>query len=87
MMVAKKGKIRSRGGEVHKRGLSDELVCIPCAVDRKGNAVSKVAKLGKCSKRAVEEVLDGHVKTKSTLCTDEEASYRISLKEICFYTP
>jgi len=69
-------KARSRGGEVHKRGLSDELVCIPCAVDRKGNAVSKVAKLGKCSKRAVAEVLSGHVKTQSTLCTDEEASYR-----------
>ena len=69
-------KSRNRGGEVHKRGLSDELVCIPCAVDRKGNAISKVAKLGKCSKRAVSEVLGGHVKTESTLCTDEEASYR-----------
>lgn len=67
---------RKRGGENHRRGLSDELVCVPCAVDRKGNAVSKAAKLGKCSAEAVEKVLGGHVAKESTLCTDEDASYR-----------
>lgn len=67
---------RTRGGENHKRGLSDELVCIPCAVDRNGNALSRVAKLGKCSAEAVGKVFDGHIDKKSTLCTDEEASYR-----------
>ena len=46
-------KPRKRGGGNHRRGLSDELVCLPCAVDRKGKAVSKVAKLGKCSAAAV----------------------------------
>jgi hypothetical protein len=72
---------RVRGGENHKRGLSDELVCIPCAIDRKGNAVSRVAKLGKCSTKAVREVLGGHVNHEATLCTDEEASYRKFAKE------
>ena len=67
---------RTRGGEVHTRGLSDELVCVPCAIDRKGHAVSKIAKLGKCSTKAVKAVLGGHVEPESTLCTDEEASYR-----------
>ena len=67
---------RSRGGENHTRGLSDELVCVPCAVDRNGNAVSKVAKLGKCSIKALAEVLGGHVHPDATLCTDKDASYR-----------
>ncbi|MBR5983573.1 MAG: IS1595 family transposase [Bacteroidales bacterium] len=69
-------KPRERGGENHKRGLSNELVCVPCAVVRKGGALSKVAKLGKCSTEAVEKVLGGHVSKEATLCTDEDASYR-----------
>ena len=49
---------------------------MPCAVDRKGKAVSKVAKLGKCSTAAVKAVLEGHVSAKATLCTDGDRSYR-----------
>ena len=69
-------KARKRGGGNHTRGLSDELVCVPCAVDRKGNAVSRVAKLGKCSAEAVGKVLGGRVDKGSTLCTDGDKSYR-----------
>ena len=69
-------KPRKRGGGNHKRGLSDELVCLPCAVDRKGKAVAKVAKLGKCSAAAVKAVLGGHVSAEATLCTDGDKSYR-----------
>lgn len=72
---------RRRGGENHTRGLSDELVCVPCAIDRKGNAVSRIAKLGKCSTKAVYGVLGGHVSHEATLCTDEESSYRRFAKE------
>lgn len=69
-------KPRKRGGGNHKKGLSEELVCVPCAVDRNGNAVSKIAKLGKCSAEAVQNALGGHISAESTLCTDKEASYR-----------
>ena len=72
---------RTRGGENHTRGLSDELVCVPCAIDRRGNAVSRVAKPCKCSAKAVEGVLGGHVSPDATLCTDEDASYRRFAKE------
>ncbi len=51
---------RNRGG-LHTRGLSDELICIPCAVDLKGNSVSRIAKLGKCSKDALHKVFDGRI--------------------------
>ena len=57
------------------------LLCVPCAIDRKGNAVSNVAKLGKCSTEAVRQVLGGHVNAEVTLCTDEDASYRRFSKE------
>ena len=67
---------RKRGGGNHSRGLSDELVCVPCAMDREGNAISKVAKLGKCSSEALEQTLGGHVSPDATLCSDGESSYR-----------
>lgn len=67
---------RKRGGEIHRRGLSDEFVCIPCAIDRRGNALSKVAKLGKCSTQAVDVVLGGRIDREATLCTDGDAAYR-----------
>ena len=66
---------RRRGGEIHTRGLSDELVCVPCAVDDKGNSASLVAKLGKCSRKALDRVLGGRISPESTLCSDEDASY------------
>ena len=69
-------KPHKRGGENHRRGLSDGLVCVPCAVDRKGNAVSRMAKLGKCSSEALDKVLGGRVSSESTLCSDDDASYR-----------
>ncbi len=64
-----------RGGEVHTRGLSDELVCVPCAVDGNGNSASLVAKLGKCSTKALDRVLGGRIAPESTLCSDGDASY------------
>lgn len=69
-------KTRKLVGEIHKRGLSDELLCVPCAIDCKGKAVCKVTKLGKCSIEALRQVLGGHVNAEATLCTDEDASYR-----------
>jgi len=38
-----------RGSQVSKRGLSDELLCIPCAVDTAGNVIGRSVKLGAVS--------------------------------------
>ena len=67
---------RKRGGEIHRRGLSDELVCVPCAVDNKGNAVSKVAKLGKCSAKALQYALGDAIVPQSTICSDGDSTYK-----------
>ena len=37
---------RKRGGDGVSKGLSEDLVCVPCAVDRKGNSVAEVSNLG-----------------------------------------
>ena len=66
---------RRRGGEVHTGGLSDELVCVPCAVDGNGDSASLVAKLGKCSEKALDRVLGGRISPESMLCSDGDASY------------
>lgn len=65
-----------RGGETHKRGLSDEKVCVPCAVNRNGQSVSKIGKLGKVSQECLDKIFDKRIDTKSVLCTDKEKSYR-----------
>lgn len=38
-----------RGSQVRKRGLSDELLCIPCAVDAVGNVIGRSIKCGAVS--------------------------------------
>jgi transposase-like protein len=61
---------RKRGGGNHIRGLSKDLVCVPCAVDRERIIVSKAASLGVPSVADVKKVLAGKIDKQSTLCTD-----------------
>ena len=67
---------RKRGGEVHTRGLSKELVCVPCAVDRNHRSISRIACMGACSAKALSAALDGKIKQGSILCADDNAIYR-----------
>ena len=45
-------------------------------MDRKGNAVGKVAKLGKCSAEAIDKSIGEYISPDDTLCSDADASYR-----------
>lgn len=67
---------RKRGSEVHKRGLSKELVCMPCAVDRNGNSIGKATNLGQCSSDDINELLGGKIKERSAFCTDGNGVYK-----------
>lgn len=67
---------RKRGSEIHKRGLSKELVCMPCAVDRNGNSIGKATNLGRCSSDDINELLGGKIKEQSVFCTDGNSVYR-----------
>jgi transposase-like protein len=73
---------RKRGSEVHKRGLSKELVCMPCAVDRNGNSIGRATNLGQCSSDDINGLLGGKIKEQSAFCTDGNSVYRkLSRKE------
>lgn len=67
---------RHRGHSVKKSGISFEQVCIPCAIDRKGNSIAKIGKLGKVSNDCLEGILGKSIKDNSIVCTDKEQAYR-----------
>ena len=68
-------KAHKRGSSTHVRGLSREQVCVPCAIDRKGHSVSKIATLGRVKTKDLHMVYDGKINAESTLCTDKMNSY------------
>jgi hypothetical protein len=66
---------RKRGSSAHKRGLSTEQVCVPCAIDRKGHSYSKIASLGRIAFKNLHTVYDNKICSESTLCTDKMNAY------------
>lgn len=50
-----------RGGENHKQGISDNLVCIICAIDDSGNSVAKVAGVGASTAGKLKYALQEHI--------------------------
>lgn len=66
---------RKRGKSVRVRGLSNEQVCVPCAVSRNGKAFGKVANLGRVSSIDLDKVYDNKIDSDATLCTDKMNSY------------
>ena len=50
-----------RGGENHAKGITDNLVCIVCAVDDNGNSIAKVAGTGVSNLGKLKYVLKEHL--------------------------
>ncbi len=69
-------KAHKRGKSVHKRGLSQEQLCVPCAVNRNGLSIAKASNLGKISTKSLHKVYDGKIDKDSTMVTDLMNSYR-----------
>lgn len=49
---------------------------VPCAVDRNGCSVAKIANLGRAATKDIANVLGGRIKNKSVMCTDMLNSYK-----------
>lgn len=65
-----------RGSQVNKRGLSDELLCIPCAVDAAGNVIGRSVKLGAVSYAGLSVLYgENNIAENSVIVTDSCASY------------
>ena len=69
-------EVHKRGKSVHKRGISNEQVCVPCAINRNGLSISKVGTLGKVKKECLHLIYDNKIKSGTTVCTDKEKAYR-----------
>lgn len=66
---------RKRGKSCHKRGLSREKVCVPCAVNRNGLSISRITNLGRVSAKDLHTAFDGRIAENTVLVTDEMNSY------------
>lgn len=78
-------KPRKRGSSIfhvgRKRGLSSEQVCVPCAVNRSGQSVAKIASVGKASYKGISAVIVPFIEKGATICSDGERSYSRIAKE------
>jgi len=68
-------EVHKRGKSIHTRGLSYQQVCVPCAIDRIGHSISKIATLGRIKTKDLHSIYDGKIMPDSTLCTDKMNSY------------
>lgn len=68
-------KAHKRSGSVHTKGLSDEKVCVPCAIDENDISYAKPAKLEKVSSYSISCTFDGVIAPCSTLYKDHEKAY------------
>lgn len=64
-----------RGERSKKRGISLEKVCVPCAVNRDGKSIAKIANLGRASVASITSVFGGRIAPDAVLCTDKLNSY------------
>ena len=69
-------KARKRGKSNHIRGISNEQVCVPCAVNRKGLSIAKATNLGRITTKNLHTVYDGRIGSGSVMVTDQMNSYR-----------
>ena len=66
---------KQRGTANTKRGLSKELVCIPCRVNLDGLSIAKISNLGKPNLMALQKVLNGKISKDSVFVTDSFRAY------------
>ena len=69
------------GAHAGKSGMSKELVCISCAIDRSGSSTTNIAGYGRITTAACHAVLDNHVTPSSVLVTDKASAYIAFAKE------
>lgn len=66
---------RKRGGEVTKRGISSEQVCVLTGLDRQGNIYAELVCKGRMKSADLSRALEGHIEVGSILCMDSHQRY------------
>ena len=67
-------KPRHRGSEIHKRGISDEQVCVSCMVDNHNNQHAGIAGVGRITTKQLFNL--NKVESGAILITDKVSSYQ-----------
>lgn len=74
-----------RGGENHEKGITDNHVCIVCALDDNGNSVAKVAGTGNTSAVKLKYVLQEHFGSEIFCLYSDKSNAIKRFAEICNY--
>lgn len=69
-------KVHKRGGMSRKPGLSSDKVCVPCAVNRTGQSIAKVANLARIKTAGLDAIFTGRIGVDSKLISDKASAYR-----------
>ena len=70
-----------RGHSVSTRGLSKEMVCVPCMVNHSGFSLAKISSLGKPSLNDLGKVIDNKIEKGSVFVTDSFRGYQKVAKD------
>lgn len=65
-----------RGTRASKRGISNEQICVPCAVDRNKNSYGKISNFGRITTQSLKKMFNGKIEKNSIICTDSNSAYR-----------
>lgn len=65
-----------RGVKASKRGISNEQVCVTCAVDRNKKSYGKISNLGRVTLNSLKKLFNGKIESESIICTDSNSTYR-----------
>ena len=74
-----------RGGENHEKGITDNHVCIVCAVDDTGNSIAKVAGTGNPSAAKLKYVLQEHFGSEIFCLYSDKSAVIRRFAEACGY--
>jgi len=66
---------------MHQPGISMELVCVSCAINRDGTSASSALTLGRVSKAEIARFFQERLDKGSVLCTDHEPSFAAFAKD------
>lgn len=66
----------NRGHSVSTRGLSKEMVCVPCIVNHEGMSEGRISNLGKPKVQDLEKVINNRIEQGSIFVTDSLRGYQ-----------
>lgn len=66
---------KKRGTPAKKRGLSNEQICVPCAISRDNGVMARISGTGKVSLGKIKYAFSGKIEDGTVLVTDKERAY------------